>query len=520
MRAGQAAFAALAVPWVLLPVAARIPPRADARPAAQAPSPTASPTLEDWRPQATWRRVHGPGAEPLWSGPRTPDLLAVHGAAGADGALEAWAVGSACALARFDGAAWQRVRDLEPACAAGRAYDLRDVFVRSPGDAGAVGRYTGGSGADRDCVAEPPATPDDVEHADGCGAVARLEGGAWRIVPPAEWGISRVAPALNALDMLLDPATGRWHGWAFGNDADFDPAKAIILGFEDDGAGGGRWWRSSIVNNLADDMRAVKILSPTEAWAAGESGSESWYEVGPSGAGDWSRRGLSGRDHLYALDMTDPLYGWDGGWRGRMNHYDGNCHDDDPATACWFDNKAYPIRNLDDQTMTGIDVRGIDLVRRGVGWLVGERDSRRSTVAYLRGERWHQVAVEGDPGRDLMGLWLASEHRGWAVGAEGVVLAYGADAPPPTAIPTSTPTALAPPITPSQAAATATPSQPPGTPTATAAATPTDRPTAPTAEPSATPVATEPSPGTPTGAPATAPSAPWRAFAPFSLRPR
>lgn len=523
---GPAAVLGLAA----LGLAAALAGPADAPPAAaQAPTPTATPTLPTWSPSGVWRAVHAPRRDPLFPAVATPQgLHAVHGVEHAGGFF-AMAVGDRCAVATYDAArgTWTRDRSFEAECDGTHVVDLRDVFVRAPDDIWVAARYTGGAGLERDCVAHPPANRDDVDHDEGCGLMAHWNGQRWRVLTNLEMKINRLAPPINAIDMVFDAASGAWHGWAVGNDAAFDNLKGIILGFVD-GPDGGKWQVTAAPNNNAVDLRDVHIFGPNEAWAVGEHGAEAWYNRVDGGAADWSRRGLSGPDHLYALDMTDPLYGWDGGERGRMNHYDGNCHDTDPETACWFDNKAYPVQPLGGQPITSIEIRGIDLVSRGVGWLVATKSDSRSIVARLAGDRWLPVDVVDDPDENLHAVYMRHADAGFAVGAKGVILAYG-----PAAGATATRTASAVPPSPTTPTPLATPSPAP-TPssTPTAVGSPTAAATAPpptasaTASPSAeaTPAASATSTAAPTGTPTATPtptalaSPPAAIFLPFGLR--
>lgn len=464
------------------------PPTGGAAPALQgdppAPSPSPSPTFAPYEPAGTWSAIHGPGIEPLWEAVGAPKLGGVHVLDSGEDGVDGWAVGDRCALARFDGEAWSRVTDLESLCGGMTSYDLRDVFMRAADDVWAVGRVIGGSGPfARDCVA---ADSRDVQRDEGCGFMVHFDGDRWRLLSPGDYGIIRIAPPLNAIDMYFDAESETWYGWAVGNDADYDSLKAIILEYSHAER---RWSVTRATNNLVEHLRAVKILSPTDAWIAGDSGTESRFQIAPGDErGQWRRLGLSGRDHLYALDLTERDFGWDGGWRGRMNRYDGNCDDGDDATPCWFDNQAYPIRNAAGNSLTTIDVLAIDLLGLGVGWLVGLADGRTSTVAHLSLEKWYVVPVERDPGRDLHGLFMLSEDLGWAVGQEGTILEYRASGASPSATPTDEPTEF---------------------PTSTA--TPTSAPTqtaTPTEVPSPGPSSTPPVPGdTPEPTPDPSPSA-------------
>jgi hypothetical protein len=308
--------------------------------------------------------------------------------------------------------------------------------------------------------------------------------------------------ALNAIDMQQD-AHGDWYGWIVGDDAAFDRYKAVILGYTP--TQGWRIWPSP---NIAKNLNDVRMVSTAEAWAVGQDGVESRYNE-EGGEGLWPPQGRSGSDTLYAVDMAERLSGWDGGFRGRLNKYRGHCHDEDPTTACWFQNEAMPIR-----TTTGgqwaITVYGIDLLDRHHGWLVGAASGRVSTVAWLSGAKdWTLFPVDGDPGKDLRGLQMLSEASGYAVGAGGVILRYqGVEAP--TAPPT--PTASAPASRTPTATASA-PAAPSGTPTevivptSTNTAPPTDAPTGTATGPSATapPSPESPTPDPPDGTPLYAP---------------
>ncbi len=415
----------------------------------------ATPTSTPSPPAGTWRLVHGPRQDPLWT-TNPPDLRALHGAVEADGVWRGWAVGDDGAVVRYDGQTWEAMRlDATP-----RTYAFRGVFAAAPDDVWLVGRATGG----RTC--------------DVCGVMLHYDGTEWRELDPYEYGvIGRVSP-FNAID-LLQTEDGGWHGWAVGDDADFDNIKAIILRYRD-----GQWRLWSGSNNIAKNLYDVKIMSPVEAWAVGEDGSESWYRE-EDGVGGWPRLGHSGVDTLYSVDLADPLFGWDGGEAGRMNHYTGSCHDDTLATQCWFDNKARPVRNVSGSVLN-IDIYAIDLLSRAEGWLVGAPMARRSLVAYLKGNQWQAVPVEGDPGIALYGLQMIDSRRGFAVGEDGVIVEY-LDETVPTATAGASPTA-----SPTSETTTPTPTSTGGArPTASPSASPTATATrSPTASPSSSPTAT------------------------------
>lgn len=534
---GASRFAmALGIPLagIALVIAVHIP-RAERPVLAQDPGPTSTPTLPVWEPSGRWRAVHAPKVSPLFPALTTPQgLNAVHGIERPGGGYFAMAVGDKCAIATYDGTAWKRDKSFEPQCNGVHTVDLRDVFVRTPEDIWVAARYTGGSGVERDCVIVTPASRDDVDFDEGCGLMAHWNGTAWRVQSNLDMRINRLAPPINAIDMIYDDASSKWFGWAVGNDAAFDSIKAIILQYVD-GPDGGKWSLTAAPNNNAVDLRDVHLVSATEAWAVGEHGAEAWYDKVGDGPADWSRRGLSGPDHLYTVDLTDQLYGWDGGQRGRMNHYDGNCHDTSAETACWFDNKAYPVGPAGGQPITSIEIRGLDLLAHGVGWLVGTQTDSSSLVAYLLGDRWIPVPVLDDPDVNLDAVFMRNADQGWAVGDKGVILEYRSAGAPtatasppasptrtPTALPSATPTGVPSPSPaatdpgPSPTAATQVPSGQP-----TTATPPTATPTAPPASPTASPTATvEPSP-TPSPTPratATEPPPPGTIYLPFASR--
>jgi hypothetical protein len=495
---------------LLLAVAALLPPAPRAVVAQGEPdaTPTIMPTFEPWTPRATWVAIHSPERDGLWTGVRgatPPAMRAVHGVPLPGGGHEVWTVGDHCSVAVHRGDGWQRVSELESACAGQQTFDLRDVFVVGPNDLWAVGRYEGGPGLERDCVIEEPADRDDVDFEEGCGMIVRYDGADWRIMNHSAIGQPRPLPALNALDMKYAPEQEAWIGWIAGNDAAFDSLKAMILEFLDDGKGPngeGRWRYTSTTRstNITADLRAAKIISADEAWIVGEHGHEAWYRTANGQPGDWGARGKSGKDHLYAMDMTDQLYGWDGGQKGRMNRYIGFCHDDDPETACWFDNKDRPIRPPSGPPLT-VDVWSIDLLRRGVGWVVGGQTSASSTIAFLQpDEKWYTVPVEGDPVVALYDVWMLDDDLGWAVGEEGTILEYRVDpdaAPatgtatlPPTHTATPLPTGVASPTATSASGSATATAGPAASPTAVASATPPLGATPTTAPPSPTPGAT------------------------------
>jgi photosystem II stability/assembly factor-like uncharacterized protein len=470
---------------------------------AQAPG-QSTPLPTNPPPAGTWRLLHGPTKDPLWTDP--PVLRGIHGAEDEDGVWRGYAVGDDGAIVRFDGTTWKSPIRLDPG--GGRAYEFRDVFVAAPDDVWLVGHVTGG----RNCAV--------------CGALLHFNGTSWRELEPQEYGvINRTAP-LNAIDLIPDGAGG-WTGWIVGDDADFDNTKAIILQRAD-----GRWrlWTGS--NNIAKNLYDVKVIAADEAWAVGQDGSESWYDA-RDGVGGWPRLGASGVDTLYAVDLADPLFGWDGGAAGRMNHYEGSCHDGTTATQCWFDNHARPVKSQGGQVLN-LDVNDIDLRSRTYGWLVGAPFSRTSVVAYLDGEAWRLVTVQDDPGKALYAMHMVHDGRAYAVGDDGAILAYEdltLPTPSPSTTPTVTVTATATTDDLGTATATPTPSVEGGTstpsPTGDGELTSTPTPSTSVTDTPETPDTPPPSPsGTPTPTPTATPTAtlpdrsPYRLFAPVVVTRR
>lgn len=477
--ASGAAWLALALAAIVLGVALQAGPSEGARaadrvaaPQQASASPSPSPTFEPWVPTGTWRVVHSAAVDPLWRGDG-PVLRGVHLARDADEQLVGWAVGDEGALARLTDGKWAAVTDFDPRTTNPMTYHFRDVFVKAPDDVWLVGMVEG----DRNC--------------DGCGTVIHYDGRRFRELDRYEYRVNGRMGPLNAIDMLQDE-NGDWYGWAVGDDADFDRFKAMILRYTPDGL-----WRVWSAHNIAKHLYDVRLVSPTEAWAVGQDGVESRYNE-EGGGGLWPPLGRSGADTLYAVDLTDPLHGWDGGFRGRMNKYRGHCHDDDPNTTCWFQNEAIPLRT-ENGSQWAITIRGIDLIDRNQGWLVGVASGRISTVAYQSdADDWTLVSVEGDPGKDLHAIQMVDGRLGYAVGEGGVILRYFAVAPvspTPTRTPTRTvtPAPTASPTGTEPATATAGP-----TPTVTVTVAPTEASATPEPSPTASPSATrgtaEPSP--------------------------
>lgn len=177
------------------------------------PTPTAGPFV----PGGSWRGLHSPKTEPLWTSgiaPRdrpcgeearkvparrgaVPPLCGVHGR-WVDGAWTGWAVGEEGLLARYTDGAWRRVDDLAPRATAPKTYHLHDVFVVGPDDVWAVGWMEG----DRGC--------------EGCGVVLRYDGMRWQELDRYALGINSCVPPINALD-LQQRRDGSWFGWAIGD---------------------------------------------------------------------------------------------------------------------------------------------------------------------------------------------------------------------------------------------------------------------------------------------------------------
>lgn len=448
----------------------------------QEPLPTATP----WVPAGSWTALHAPGKNPLWTGgpghnapvcgetgstvgPRnsTPALCGVHGLRDDKGDWLLWAVGEHGMLARYQGGSWQKVDDLSPARTSPRTYHLHDVQVLSPTEVWAVGWVEG----DSSCISE-----DGV-----CGAVLRYDGQRWQAQERSRMGISGCMARLNAIDMATD-AQGTF-GWVVG-DRQCGNGGALYLRYD------GSAWKWVRVPQASRDLHDVRIVHRGDVWAMGEFGIESHF-FEPVANPAWSVLGKSGADDLFAVDLVDATFGWDGGANGRLNRYIGSCHDDDPGTQCWFDNQASPVQNQQGNKLTQ-EVYAIDLLSRTQGWLVGEQDSRRSFIAHFyEQKRWKTLAVADDPGESLYGLFAPVIDWAVAVGDEGSIVEYRA-APPTATATTPSPTAGA------------SPGSPTRSPTPSATATATVEPTA-TADPgatispspSATPQATTPQATTP-----------------------
>jgi hypothetical protein len=452
------------------------------------PSPTAVPA-------GTWRALHAPRKAPLWTGGDTTrarpcghedrsggerrglvaPLCGIDMRQEDDGAWIGWAAGEEGLLARYADGMWQKVDDLEPRKTNPKTYHLHDVFVAAADDVWAVGWVEG----DRACI--------------DCGVILHYDGRAWRQLERSEFGINSCVPVLNAIDMQKDEA-GAWFGWIMGNEKDCLNGGAVVIGYD------GEAWKWFRAPQLSINMHDVRILSRQEAWAVGELGSESYFDGRDGKFGDWPLQGRSGAHSLFAVDLADPTYGWDGGVIGRLNRYDGNCHDGDPDTPCWFDNQANPIKNAQGNKVTN-SIYGIDMLSRTEGWLVGKEDSRISMIAHFAGDgaRWDTVPVAEDPGKSLFDLFMLSERQGFAVGDEGVILEYTAAALPTAIPPTATATPTATRTATQGASATTAPSitpSPPSTPTPTVTTAATVSPTPTASEPSAT--APTPATGTPT----------------------
>lgn len=488
--------------------------RAGARPAGEG-RPDQQATATPWTPEGAWQLRHGPKLSPLWSGGpgrqeapcgemgaagqrgTTSPLCGVHGVPDGQGGWLLYAVGEEGLLARYQAGAWQKLDDLSPAKTSPRTYHLHDVFVRSATEVWAVGWVEG----DPTCISE-----------DGhCGAILRYDGSRWQAVERARMGISGCMAKLNAIDMAAD-ADGVF-GWAVG-DKQCGNGGALYISYD------GAAWKWVRVPQASRDLHDVRIVARRDVWAVGEFGIESHY-FEPAANPAWSVLGKSGADDLFALDLADATFGWDGGVNGRLNRYVGTCHDDDPLTQCWFDNQASPVQDAKGNKLT-LEVYAIDLLDRKRGWLVGEQDSRRSFIAQLYlDKRWKTAPIGGDPGEALYGLFAPDDSFAVAVGDEGVILEYHAavaSTPSPTASPSATPI---PPASPTDLPSY-TPTSGPPDPTVTTSPEPE-----PTASPVVIPTATAPSPSPSATASerpplptATTEGQPARLSLPFLQRPR
>lgn len=182
---------------------------------------------------------------------------------------------------------------------------------------------------------------------------------------------------LNDLDML--DAT---EGWAVGD------GKHIFHYLD------GEWQKfEPIVSSSKEDLRAVAVLSPTEAWSGPffRYDGQQWFSVEPDAYGPDFNIGPT--MDMQAIVETNEI--WAVGLRGIAHYQNGQ----------WY------------QEMSDISMNSISMISPQEGWAVGDD----GMVHYQDGE-WQQVTLPTE--WPLTSISMINETEGWAVGTNGVLLQY------------------------------------------------------------------------------------------------
>lgn len=152
------------------------------------------------------------------------------------------------------------------------------------------------------------------------------------------------------------------------------------------------------------DIQDIEVLSATDIWAVGSHtvhfDGHAWRAVGDN------EQSLG----LHGLDLWSSDSGWAVGWQTIMRFNSGT----------WSKEMTLPEINLQD----------VALLSESKGWAVGELrrpgERIRGVVYRLEGEHWFEVDIPFT--ESLVGIWMASEDEGWAVGQQGAMLQFDSGA--------------------------------------------------------------------------------------------
>jgi len=350
--------------------------------------PPVVPTIYEWD-GAGWQAVAVP--------PGAGALLSVYSVSLTD----AWAVGAANTIIRWNGASWTGPM-LAPTVG---AVDYRSIRIISATDGWIAGSLN----------------PTSNE-----GLLLRWNGTVWSIVR------SYVTVNLNSIFLLPDGTEGAAVG----------DAETIIHW------SGSTWFAQTSPTFF--DLFAISMVTADDGWAVGEDGNIFRYD-----GRSWSHyETLPNAVHLYALDMRTSTDGWAvgdspaAGYPPTILHWDGaawtvispsgvalgqalQAVDVVSATESWAVGTGATMLRWDGSIWASVpsgtpnvaELNGIDMLSSSDGWAVGcaalPCTNANAIIVRWNGLAWSPVTPPPNTG-GLYSIFMLSPTDGWAVGATAV----------------------------------------------------------------------------------------------------
>jgi photosystem II stability/assembly factor-like uncharacterized protein len=202
-------------------------------------------------------------------------------------------------------------------------------------------------------------------------------------------------------------------------------------------------WDDGTVDPCHHDLRSVDMISATEGWAVGGSGTILHWQNGA-----WSRVTSPTKYDLESVSMISTTDGWAGGWGGRILHWNGSIWELAPqldqfvflamdmisATEGWaagLQGIAHWNGGTWAQVASINNLYGVDMLSEKDGWAVGYGGA----IYRWNGTTW--VAVTSPSSESLNSISMVSETDGWIVGSNGTILRWNGSTWSAVASPTS-----------------------------------------------------------------------------------
>ncbi len=260
----------------------------------------------------------------------------------------------------------------------------------------------------------------------GLPAIFHYDGSTWGLVPAPKFpDFPFKQSAYNLTSVSFGPPLApisRNDGWAVGFNSTLSPTatspNATALHWD------GITWRVQIAGLLGSDagpLWSVSMVSPTDAWAVGQSRSGLgvfWHWTGVPGlGGGWNEPQAPVPKILYSVAMVSSLEGWAVGQDGAIYHYFGG----------FWTAFSSPVSTT---------LRSVFMISATEGWAVGDG----GVIIHYSGGTWSGPVSPGTTLNNLLSIFMVSSTEGWTLGSMGTVLHYSGvtwTALAPNLVPTS-----------------------------------------------------------------------------------
>jgi hypothetical protein len=226
----------------------------------------------------------------------------------------------------------------------------------------------------------------------------------------SSWAQMALPPLIAMTDVASVSASSANDAWAVGQSCTTFKCNVLLLHWN-----GAKWSRVTIPNlsSIFPDLFAVADLSPTDAWAVGNSflgslalnwNGHSWVNVPVSGNGGFTQginavAAIPGTSEIWALEAASGgqfMLKWNGtGWRG------------------------FPLPSLGRQSFYNVsDVAASSTSNAwDVGYSFSKSGTQPSLTIHWKGNKWSAVASPSpDPANELFGVTTSSDSSAFAVG--------------------------------------------------------------------------------------------------------